>query len=71
MLNSKVFAEIEQAARDFGSEQYGIHLFTPYRGFQDAELDWDFIMMHHWYNAAEIQRSFQWPEWRDYLEEKG
>lgn len=68
----KVFAEIEQAARDFGSEEYGIHLFTPYRGFQDADLDWDFIMMHHWYNASERSKGVaQWPEWRDYLEEKG
>jgi hypothetical protein len=68
----EVFAKIEQAARDFGSEEYGIHLFTPYRGFQDADLDWDFIMMHHWYNAAERSKGVSlWPEWRDYLEEKG
>lgn len=68
----QVFADIEQAARDFGSEEYGIHFFTPYRGFRDAEADWDFIMMHHWYNAEERSKGVaQWPEWRDYLEKTG
>ena len=66
-----IFAKMEQAARDFGAEGYGIHFFTPYRGFQEKP-PFDFLMMHHWYSAEDRAKGVeQWPEWRDYLEATG
>lgn len=66
-----IYAEIEQAARDFGNKGYGVHLFTPYRGFQD-DLSYDYLQMTFWYTSeARAEAVTNWREYSDYMEETG
>ncbi len=65
------YVEMEQAARDFGSNGRGVHLFTPYRGFQE-DLPYDFLMMTWWYTSeARSAGVTNYPEWSAYIEDAG
>ncbi len=64
-----LFAKQEKLAKEFGRGGYGVSLFTPYRGNQEA-TNRDFMMMTHWYNSdsrANMISSYR--EWRDLMEE--
>ena len=63
------YAKQEKLAKEFGLGGYGVSLFTPYRGNQEA-TNRDFMMMTHWYNSdsrANMISSYR--EWRDLMEE--
>ena len=64
-----LYAKQEKLAKEFGLGGYGVSLFTPYRGNQEA-TNRDFMMMTHWYNSdsrANMISSYR--EWRDLMEE--
>ena len=64
-----LYAKQEKLAKEFGLGGYGVSLFTPYRGNQEA-TNRDFMMMTHWYNSdsrANMISSYR--KWRDLMEE--
>ena len=66
-----LYAKQEKLAKEFGLGGYGVSLFTPYRGNQEA-TNRDFMMMTHWYNSeSRINMISSYREWRDLMEDNG